>query len=63
MRTEILLLLCFLARRQNGTVCRTADSNMLQAALWSEPQYVCTEHLTSRSGREVILVETSTRLT
>jgi len=37
MRAEILLLLCFLARRQYGTVSVTADWNVLRVALWSEP--------------------------
>jgi len=48
MRAEILLL-CFLARRQYGTVSVTADWNVIWTALWSEP-YVCTKHLTSKVG-------------
>ena len=60
MRAEIR---CFLARHQYRTVSVTADWNMLRAALWSELQHVCTEHLTSESGREGILVETSTHMT
>ena len=52
MRAEILLLLllCFLARRQYGTVSVTADCNVLRAALWSQPQHVCTEYLTQDRG-------------
>jgi hypothetical protein len=61
MRAEILC--CFLARHQYRTVSVTADWNVLRVALWSELQHVCTEHLTSRSGREGIFVETSTYMT
>jgi len=37
MRAEILLLLCFLARRQYGTVSVRADWECAEVALCSEP--------------------------
>ena len=38
MRAEILLLLCFLARRQYGTVSVRADWECAVVALCSEPR-------------------------